>query len=159
MVRIWFGGRVKVGVRNLFLTLTAADPAGIAAAHLQPNHAICEKLQNPWRIEHPKSTPITERVFKAPRPFLARGCVKEALPSLMPSAFVGLFYVTPARLSQIMGLLMLAPDIQEAILMLPKVHEGRDTVTERDLQRITRSLDWGVQRKRNVLKAEIQPSN
>ena len=55
-------------------------------------------------------------------------------------------HVTPARLSQIMGLLMLAPDIQEAILMLPKVHEGRDTVTERDLRRITRSLDWDVQR-------------
>ena len=46
-----------------------------------------------------------------------------------------------------MGLLMLAPDIQESILMLPKVHEGRDTVTERDLRRITRSLDWGVQRR------------
>ena len=56
-------------------------------------------------------------------------------------------HVTPARLSQIMGLLILAPDIQEAILMLPRVHEGRDSVTERDLRRITRSLDWGVQRK------------
>ena len=55
-------------------------------------------------------------------------------------------HVTPARLSQIMGLLMLAPDIQESILMLPRVHEGRDMVTERDLRRITRSLDWGVQR-------------
>ena len=55
-------------------------------------------------------------------------------------------HVTPARLSQIMGLLMLAPDIQEAILMLPCVHEGRDTVTKRDLRRITRSLDWVVQR-------------
>ena len=64
----------------------------------------------------------------------------------MPSVFVGFFYVTPERLSQIMGLLMLAPDIQEAILMLPKVHEGRDTVTEHDLRSVTRSLDWGVQR-------------
>jgi hypothetical protein len=68
-------------------------------------------------------------------------------------------HVTPVRLSQIMGLLSLASDIQEATLMLPRVHEGRDTVTERDLRRITRSLDWGVQRMRNVLKAEIQPSN
>jgi hypothetical protein len=52
----------------------------------------------------------------------------------MPSASAGFFYVTPARLSQIMGLVSLAPDIQEAILMLPKVHEGRDTVTECDLR-------------------------
>ena len=61
-------------------------------------------------------------------------------------AIARLGHVTPARLSQIMGLLSLAPDIQDAILMLPRVHEGRDTVTERDLRRITRSLDWGVQR-------------
>ena len=45
-----------------------------------------------------------------------------------------------------MGLLMLAPDIQEVILMLPRVREGRYMVTERDLRRITRSLDWSVQR-------------
>ena len=56
-------------------------------------------------------------------------------------------HVTPARLSQIMGLLSLAPDIQESILMLPKVHEGRDMVTERDLRRIMQSLDWGVQKR------------
>ena len=57
-------------------------------------------------------------------------------------------HVTPARLSQIMGMLSLAPDIQEAILMLPRVDEGRDTVTERDVRRVMRSLDWGVQRGR-----------
>ena len=76
----------------------------------------------------------------------------------MYSATAGFFYVTPARLSQIMGLLMLAPDIQEAILMLPKVHEGRDMVTERDLRRITRSLDWDVQRgdcKRSLRSVEF----
>jgi len=56
-------------------------------------------------------------------------------------------HVTPARLSQIMGMLSLAPEIQEAILFLPRVHEGRDMVTERDLRRITRTLDWGVQRR------------
>ncbi len=40
-------------------------------------------------------------------------------------------HVTPARLSQIMGMLSLAPEIQEAILMLPRVDEGHDMVTER----------------------------
>ncbi len=57
-------------------------------------------------------------------------------------------HVTPARLSQIMGMLSLAPDIQEAILFLPRVDEGRDRVTERDMRSISRSLDWGVQRER-----------
>jgi hypothetical protein len=63
------------------------------------------------------------------------------------SEIARLGHVTPARLSQIMGMLSLAPEIQEAILFLPRVHEGRDMVTERDLRRITRTLDWGVQRR------------
>ena len=55
-------------------------------------------------------------------------------------------HVTPARLSQIMGMLSLAPDIQEAILFLPRVDKGRDRVTERDVRRITRSLGWDEQK-------------
>lgn len=62
------------------------------------------------------------------------------------SEIARLGHVTPARLSQIMGMLSLAPDIQEAILMLPRVDEGRDRVTERDVRRVLGSLDWGVQR-------------
>ena len=56
-------------------------------------------------------------------------------------------HVTPARLSQIMGMLYLAPDIQEEILMLPRVDKGRDRVTERDVRRVMRSLDWDEQRR------------
>ncbi|MDA7914699.1 hypothetical protein N9B98_00370 [bacterium] len=54
--------------------------------------------------------------------------------------------VTPARLSQIMNLLTLAPEIQEAILFLPRVDQGRDRVTERDLRRVMGNLNWSVQR-------------
>jgi hypothetical protein len=57
-------------------------------------------------------------------------------------------HVTRARLSQIMGLLSLAPDIQEAILWLPAVQSGRQAVTERDLRPIAGELDWGRQRGR-----------
>ncbi len=56
--------------------------------------------------------------------------------------------VTTARMTHIMWLTNLAPDIQEAILFLPRVDEGRDRVTERDMRSISRSLDWGVQRER-----------
>jgi len=55
-------------------------------------------------------------------------------------------HVTPARLSQIMGMLSLAPDIQEAILFLPRIDSGPDTVKEIEVRRIARVLDWGVQR-------------
>ena len=63
---------------------------------------------------------------------------RKRLPEKFFSCIARLGHVTPARLSQIMGLLMLAPDIQEAILMLPKVHEGRDMVPERDLRQMAR---------------------
>lgn len=56
-------------------------------------------------------------------------------------------HVTRARVTQIMNLLHLAPDIQEAILFLPRVEEGRDPITERDLRPVTAIVDWRKQRK------------
>jgi hypothetical protein len=56
-------------------------------------------------------------------------------------------HVTRARMSQIMNLRTLAPDIQEAILFLPRVAEGDDPITERDLRHLLRSLDWREQRR------------
>jgi len=62
-------------------------------------------------------------------------------------------HVTRARLTQIMNLLQLAPDIQEAILFLPATERGRDVVTERDLRSITGEFDWRSQR--NTWKTNI----
>ena len=56
-------------------------------------------------------------------------------------------HVTRARMTQIMNLLHLAPDIQEQVLDLPLVERGRDPVTERDLRPIAAELDWRRQRR------------
>src|SRR5262249_55473377 len=42
----------------------------------------------------------------------------------------------------------LAPDIQEALLFLPRTERGRDPIHLRQLQPLTRIADWGEQRKR-----------
>jgi hypothetical protein len=55
--------------------------------------------------------------------------------------------VTRARITQIMNLLMLAPDIQEAILLLPLVERGRDPIHLRQLQPIALVPDWRKQRR------------
>jgi len=55
--------------------------------------------------------------------------------------------VTRARLTQIMNLLLLAPDIQEALLFLPRVERGRDQVHLRLLQPIAQVPDWRKQRR------------
>jgi len=60
--------------------------------------------------------------------------------------FARLGHVSRARVTQIMNLLHLAPDIQEAILFLPPVVEGRDPISERDLRPIAAEVDWGRQR-------------
>jgi len=54
--------------------------------------------------------------------------------------------VTQPRMTQIMNLLHLAPDIQEEILFLPPVTEGRDPVTERSLRRLAEESIWNHQR-------------
>ena len=55
-------------------------------------------------------------------------------------------HVTRARVTQIMNLLNLAPDLQEAILFLPRTERGRDAIVLRDLQPIASILDWRKQR-------------
>jgi hypothetical protein len=55
--------------------------------------------------------------------------------------------VTRARMTQIANLLLLAPEIQEAILALPLVATGRDPVSERSLRTIVAEPNWDVQRR------------
>lgn len=52
--------------------------------------------------------------------------------------------ITTARMTHIMWLTTLAPEIQEAILFLPRVESGPDTVKEIDVCRLARVMDWGV---------------
>jgi hypothetical protein len=56
-------------------------------------------------------------------------------------------HVTRARVSQVMNLLNLAPDIQEALLFLPLTQRGRDPVILADLQPIACTPDWRKQRR------------
>jgi len=56
-------------------------------------------------------------------------------------------HVTRARVTQIMNLLNLAPDIQEEILFLPRTTCGRDPIRERHIRHIAPVLDWKKQRR------------
>src|SRR5262245_32787002 len=56
-------------------------------------------------------------------------------------------HVTRARVSQVMNLLCLAPDIQEELLFLPRTVQGRDPVRLGRLQPIALALDWRKQRR------------
>jgi hypothetical protein len=63
------------------------------------------------------------------------------------SALASLGHVTRARVCQVMSLLSLAPDIQEALLFLPPTQRGRDPIILADLLPIAAALDWRKQRR------------
>ncbi len=58
-----------------------------------------------------------------------------------------LAHVSRPRMTQIMNLLLLAPDIQEAILFLPPTDGRRASVRERDMRPICAATEWSKQRR------------
>ncbi|MCG3138851.1 MAG: hypothetical protein HJJLKODD_02720 [Phycisphaerae bacterium] len=56
-------------------------------------------------------------------------------------------HVTRARMTQIMNLLNLAPDIQEEILFLPRTTSGPDPIREREVRPMVVISNWRQQRK------------
>lgn len=55
--------------------------------------------------------------------------------------------VTQPRITQVMNLLHLAPDIQEELLFLPRVVEGRDPINEKMLRRVCAEVGFNKQRQ------------
>ena len=49
--------------------------------------------------------------------------------------------------TETVGMLLLAPDIQEELLYLPEVLQGKATIHERLLRPLTTEIDWRVQRR------------
>jgi len=65
-------------------------------------------------------------------------------------------HVTRARVTQIMNLLNLAPDIQEAMLFLPPIEAGRDPIKEWQVRPIAAKIDWNKQRSKwGILAASL----
>ena len=68
-----------------------------------------------------------------------------------------LCHVSRARVTQVMNLLFLAPDIQEEILFLPRTTAGRDPIREIMLRPIAGVRNWKSQRKMwGYLKGEAE---
>jgi hypothetical protein len=97
-----------------------------------------------------RSRPAAGRVPRIARLMaLALRCQQLLATSVISryAELAALGHVSRARISQILNLLMLAPDIQEALLFLPKVERGRDPIHLRQLQPLAQVLDWRKQRR------------
>jgi hypothetical protein len=56
--------------------------------------------------------------------------------------------VSRARVTQILDLRLLAPDIQEMLLRLPRTLRGHDQLSFRSIHQISQEPDWRKQRKK-----------
>ena len=126
--------------------LTATGVASIAAS---PTTSTLP-LSTPTLASPDAATPTPYSVPRLAR-FMALALRLEAqlrqgvLKDCAEVARVG--HVTRARVSQILSLVNLAPDIQEAILFLPRTQRGRDPVILSNVIPIAMELDWKRQRR------------
>lgn len=97
------------------------------------------KVELPGRV--PRVARLLALAIKYDR-LLRKGVVADL------SELARLCQVTQPRMTQIMNLLHLAPDIQEQILFLPQSERGRDHVHERMLRELTAIPIWAAQRRR-----------
>lgn len=63
------------------------------------------------------------------------------------SELARLVHVTQPRMTQIMNLNHLAPDVQEELLFLPRIMRGRERTHERLVRPISAAADWTAQRR------------
>lgn len=75
-----------------------------------------------------------------------------AAPAARPSLHTGFsrphtLGITRARTTQLLNLLLLAPDIQEQVLNLPVMEKGHEPVAEHNLRRVATEPDWAKQRE------------
>jgi hypothetical protein len=120
-------------------------------------------MTTPWVIAYPATTLRRQQRCRQNAADLATGRVPRLARLLALAikfdALVGagtirnyadlahLGHVSRARISQLLSLVRLAPDIQEAILFLPLTRHGRDRMSLRHVLPITLIPSWQRQRR------------
>jgi len=122
------------------VTITSA----VHFRHGRGRRKVLERGESPARTVEPGSIPRVSRLM-ALALRLERLVKDGEVADYADLAKLG--HVTRARVTQIMNLLNLAPDIQEEILFLPRTERGRDPIRERMVRPIAAVMDWRKQRK------------
>jgi hypothetical protein len=102
------------------------------------------------RSTQPPSVPLAGRIPRLARLMALALRLEKLLATCVVKDFrtlARLGHVSPARISQILSLLHLAPDIQEALLFRSRPERGRDCLGLRQVLPLTKVLDWHKQRR------------
>ena len=120
-------------------------PAGQAPPSSSPSH---QGAHEPGRV--PRLARLMALALRCEQ-LLCAGTVRDY------GTLAKLGQVSRGRITQIMSLLQLAPDIQEQLLFLPRVQHGRDPIHLHQLQPLAAILDWRKQRRRwKVLQRDLE---
>jgi hypothetical protein len=124
-------------------TFTVTKQVSFAKAHRARRNKLPDQSSPPDRTDG--RVPRIARLMALALRFqqLIDDCVVEN-----QSEIARLSHVSRARVTQIMNLLHLAPDIQDAILNLPPTQSGRDPIREAHVKPISKLVDWHEQRTR-----------
>jgi hypothetical protein len=120
--------------RPLQIEVTIAPAKGRKGG--QRRNAGISKVPDPPRI--PRITPLMALAIKF-QDMVDRGEVRDY------ADLARLGFVSRARITQIMNLLNLAPDIQEELLTSSILH-AEEAMSERDLRHVTAAVGWSQQR-------------
>ena len=117
------------------LTLSAFSfPARVTKRKL---HFNCHSFASLTTVDSQRRSDIEDD--RALTPLLREGVVSDQ------NELARLAHVSQSRMTQIMNLSHLAPEIQEAILFLSLVTSGRDPVNEKMLRVVAAEVSWGRQ--------------
>ncbi len=108
------------------------------------------RRRKPQSKKEQSRTPLVARLMALAIHFdglLRRGKLRDY------AEIAALGHVSRARVTQIMNLALLAPDIQEALLFLPPVRAGRDPIQLAQLQPLLQIPEWAVLVQRMLHKS------
>jgi hypothetical protein len=115
------------------------------------NHKYVRWLRDLWKSLQPKEqVRLVGRIPRISRLLaLAHHCFQlvRTGATINQSELAHFGQISTTRMTQIMWLDNLAPDIQEEILFLPRTTQGRDPIKEADIRPIAKTLDWSKQRQ------------
>jgi hypothetical protein len=109
----------------------------------------------PTQPTHPPRTPRISRVMALAITY-DDALKRREVRSMVELAELAM--VSQPRITYLMSLLNLAPDIQEELLFWPGTEQGRDPLTEKDLREVYFEIDFDIQRGLwNELKKRVSP--
>lgn len=103
-----------------------------------------DRSSKPAKVDRPGRKPKISRMVALGIKFdemLRRGEVDNA------TELARLNHVSQPRMTQILSMALLAPDIQEALLCLPRNERGRAKIHEKLMRPIAAEIDWDRQRE------------